>query len=56
MSRELIKEHFLFETQPNRAALQRCALAMRRLPDVPFALSFSIVGDNQTASGESVGG
>lgn len=44
----------LFETQPNRVALERCAAAMRRLPHVPFALSFVIVGAGETASGESV--
>ena len=47
-------DFILFETQPNRAALERCAAAMRRLPDVPFVLSFAIVGAGETASGESV--
>ncbi len=47
-------DFILFETQPNRAALERCAAAMRRLPDVPFVLSFAIVGQSETASGESV--
>ncbi|MEN6494826.1 MAG: homocysteine S-methyltransferase family protein, partial [Thermoguttaceae bacterium] len=42
----------LFETQPNRQALETCAAAMRRLPDVPFVLSFVIVGQCETASGE----
>ncbi len=44
----------LFETQPSRAAIERCAAAMRRLPDVPFMLSFVIVGAGETAAGESV--
>jgi homocysteine S-methyltransferase len=47
-------DFIFFETQPNRAAVERCALAMRRLPDVPFALSFVIADQNETASGESV--
>ena len=34
----------LFETQPNRQALEQCAAAMRQLPDVPFVLSFAVVG------------
>lgn len=42
----------LFETQPNRQALETCAAAMRRLPDVPFILSFTIVEQCETASGE----
>lgn len=47
-------DFILFETQPTRAALERCAAAMRRLPDVPFMLSFVIVGNQETAAGESV--
>ena len=44
----------LFETQPNRKALETAAAAMRRLSDVPFLLSFAIVGRSETASGESL--
>ena len=47
-------DFILFETQPDRAALERCAAAMRRLPDVPFVLSFVIMTAGETASGESV--
>jgi homocysteine S-methyltransferase len=47
-------DFILFETQPNREALERAAAAMRRLPDVPFVLSFAIVGTGETVSGESV--
>ena len=47
-------DFIFFETQPNRAALERCAAAMCRLPDVPFAISFTITGVSETASGESV--
>jgi homocysteine S-methyltransferase len=47
-------DFILFETQPDREALERLAAAMRRLPDVPFILSFAIAGGGETASGESV--
>ncbi len=47
-------DFILFETQPSRKALQRCALAMRRLPEVPYALSFALVDRGESASGESV--
>jgi homocysteine S-methyltransferase len=44
----------LFETQPNRRALENCASAMRRLPEVPYVLSF-VVGEHcETLSGESL--
>ena len=44
----------LFETQPSRKALEHCAAAMRRLPDVPYILSFAITDRVETASGETV--
>jgi homocysteine S-methyltransferase len=44
----------LFETQPNRQALENCASAMRRLPEVPYVLSFLIGEHCETASGESL--
>jgi homocysteine S-methyltransferase len=44
----------IFETQPNRTAVESCVRAMRRLPSVPLVLSFVIVGAGETASGESV--
>jgi len=47
-------DFILFETQPNREALERAAAAMRRLPGVPFVLSFAITGMGETVSGESV--
>ena len=43
-----------FETQPSRRALEVCAGAMRRLPDVPYVLSFVIGEQCETASGESL--
>ena len=47
-------DFILFETQPNREALECAAAAIRHLPDVPFVLSFAIIGTGETASGESV--
>jgi methionine synthase / methylenetetrahydrofolate reductase(NADPH) len=47
-------DFILFETQPNRTALEHCAAAMRRLPNAPFVLSFTIAGAGETASGETV--
>jgi homocysteine S-methyltransferase len=47
-------DFILFETQPDREALERSAAAMRRLPGVPFVLSFTIAAGGETASGESV--
>jgi len=44
----------LFETQPTRGAVERCALAMRERPDVPYAVSFAVVRGGESASGESV--
>jgi len=47
-------DFILFETQPNRAAIERCAAAMSRMPQAPFVLSFAVTGAGETASGESV--
>lgn len=47
-------DFILFETQPMRQSLERSAAAMRRLPDVPFVLSFTVVQRAETASGEPV--
>ena len=44
----------LFETQPTRAALERCAAAMRQVPDAPYVLSFALVGQCESAAGEPV--
>jgi homocysteine S-methyltransferase len=45
-------DFILFETQRSRAALENCAAAMRRLPEVPFVLSFSIFENQESVSGE----
>jgi methionine synthase / methylenetetrahydrofolate reductase(NADPH) len=47
-------DFILFETQPNRAALEKCAAAMRRKPDAPYVLSFTVEGNGETAAGETV--
>ncbi len=47
-------DFILFETQANRIAVERCAAAMQRLPEVPFLLSFAVMGNGETASGEPV--
>ena len=47
-------DFIFFETQPNRKALQQCAAAMRKTPDVPFVLSFAVADRGETVSGESV--
>ncbi|MFZ5833511.1 MAG: bifunctional homocysteine S-methyltransferase/methylenetetrahydrofolate reductase [Planctomycetota bacterium] len=45
--------HFLlFETQPSRVAVEQCASAMRRMPDVPYVLSFAVVLNSETVAGE----
>ena len=41
-----------FETQPTRLALEQCAAAMRQIPAVPYALSFAVMNNAESASGE----
>ena len=45
----------LFETQPTREALEHCAAAMRRLPEVPYVLSFALVECCESKFGEPLG-
>lgn len=47
-------DFILFETQPDRRSLEQCALAMRRMPQTPYVLSFAVVDQGETTSGESV--
>ena len=47
-------DFILFETQPNRVALERCAAAMGHRPEVPFVLSCTVVETGETVAGESV--
>lgn len=42
----------MFETQPTRKAIEDCALAMAARPDVPFAVSFTVLGTGESTSGE----
>jgi methionine synthase / methylenetetrahydrofolate reductase(NADPH) len=47
-------DFILFETQPTRKAMEICAAAMQKHPDTPFVLSFAIVENSESASGEPV--
>lgn len=47
-------DFILFETQPRRKALEQCAAVMRRFADVPYVLSFAVVENSETTSGETV--
>ena len=47
-------DFILFETQPTRAALEKCATAMCRKPETPYVLSFTIETGGETATGETV--
>ncbi len=49
-------DFILFETQPDRKALVRCAAAMRRFPDIPFVFSFALLDQGESATGEPVEG
>lgn len=47
-------DFILFETQPTRCALEICAAGMRSQPGAPFVLSFALVENCESASGESI--
>ncbi len=47
-------DFILFETQPNRDSVGRCAAAMALKPDVPFVVSFALTNEGETVSGESL--
>ena len=47
-------DFILFETLANREAVERCAMAMSRMPDVPFVVSFALTDETETVSGESI--
>jgi methionine synthase / methylenetetrahydrofolate reductase(NADPH) len=47
-------DFIVFETQPTRSALEICAAAMRARRDIPYVLSFAIVDNCESASGESI--
>mgnify|MGYP005837258593 CR=1 FL=1 len=52
--REEAVDAVIFETQPTRAALEQCARAMTRFPDVPYILSFVVDGEAESAAGEPI--
>ncbi len=47
-------DFIMFETQPSRAALEQCAVAMRRQPEVPFILSCMVAGQGESVAGEPI--
>jgi homocysteine S-methyltransferase len=47
-------DFIIFETQPTRAALEQCATAICRKPEVPYVLSFALETNGETATGETV--
>jgi 5,10-methylenetetrahydrofolate reductase/methionine synthase I (cobalamin-dependent) len=47
-------DFILFETQSTRKALEICAAGMRRHPRAPYVLSFALVDNCESASGESI--
>jgi methionine synthase / methylenetetrahydrofolate reductase(NADPH) len=47
-------DFILFETIRTRPAMEQFALAMRRVPEVPYVLSFALVEDGQTVVGEPI--
>lgn len=47
-------DFIMFETQPTRAAIERCAAAMRGAPQVPYVLSAAMLDDGESIAGESL--
>jgi homocysteine S-methyltransferase len=47
-------DFILFETQPSRDAIEKCAAAMKRLPKIPYVLSFAVQSGGETATGEPI--
>ena len=47
-------DFIIFETQPSRAALEQCAAAMRRQPEVPFILSCMLDNQGESVAGEPI--
>ena len=45
-------DFILFETQPTRKALEICAAGMRACPHAPYVLSFALLENGESASGE----
>src|SRR3972149_5831112 len=47
-------DFIIFETQSTRKALETCAAGMRSHPQVNYVLSFALVGNCESASGETI--
>lgn len=47
-------DFIMFETLPNREAVEHAATTMTGFADVPFVLSFAVVGNCETQSGETI--
>ncbi len=47
-------DFIMFETLPSREVVEQAATAMTGFPGMPFVLSFAIVGNCETQSGESL--
>ncbi|MEI8373372.1 MAG: bifunctional homocysteine S-methyltransferase/methylenetetrahydrofolate reductase [Planctomycetota bacterium] len=47
-------DFIIFETQPSRTAIEQCAAAMRRHPEVPFILSCMVAGQGESVAGEPI--
>jgi methionine synthase I (cobalamin-dependent)/5,10-methylenetetrahydrofolate reductase len=47
-------DFIIFETQPTRKALEICAAGMRNRGKVDFVLSFALMGNCESASGEAI--
>ena len=47
-------DFILFETMPNRWAMEKCAASMTRMPEAPFVVSFVVDEQGESPSGESV--
>lgn len=45
-------DFILFETQPSRQAMERCAAAMKKRPEIPFVLSVAVINGKESAAGE----
>ncbi|MDR0870697.1 MAG: bifunctional homocysteine S-methyltransferase/methylenetetrahydrofolate reductase [Planctomycetaceae bacterium] len=45
-------DFILFETQPSRDAMERCAAAMQKRPDIPYVLSCTVINGKESAAGE----
>ena len=47
-------DFIMFETQPSREAIEMAAAAMTGFPDLPYVLSFAVLDNCETQSGEAL--